>query len=206
MPTSPTPDMNRGCLGGATAPDVIRAMVVKEAQMQGVDEKLAVVVADIESGFGQNVNSPAGARGPMQLMPATAEHYGVRDICDAGQNIRGGIAFLKDLMARFGGNIMLVAAAYNAGEDRVLKARGIPAIAETVSYTARAANIYYGFDSMLRGSRREALASVHAAAAPARSEPAQALPVGNDQILRANQTGQSAAFQEAAEGSVLIIK
>ncbi|MFW8584661.1 lytic transglycosylase domain-containing protein [Rhizobium beringeri] len=59
----------------------------------------------IRSGFGAHVNSPAGARGPMQLIPATAVRYKVADICDAAQNIRGGVSYLKDLTAMFGGNI-----------------------------------------------------------------------------------------------------
>ena len=87
-------------------------------------------------------------------MPATAAHYGVTNICNPTENIRGGIAFLKDLHVTFGGNIMLMVAAYNSGEDRVLKSGGIPSISETVNYTARVTNAYYGFNNTLKGGNR----------------------------------------------------
>lgn len=132
----------------------VKSMIETEAERQKADPKLALAIADQESGFGANVNSSAGARGIMQLMPATAAHYGVTDICDAAQNIRGGIAFLNDLNVTFGGNIMLMVAAYNSGEDRVLKTGGIPSISETVNYTARVTNAYYGFDNTLKGGKR----------------------------------------------------
>lgn len=142
------------CVDAAMAVEVVQDLIREESQRQGVDVKLALAVSGRESGFGQRVNSPAGARGIMQLMPGTAEHYGVTDICDAAQNIRGGVSYLKDLSDRFGGNIFLVVAAYNAGEDRVLQARGVPAIAETVNYVALVANAYFGFDNMLQKARR----------------------------------------------------
>ncbi len=144
------------CVDGAMAVDVVQNLIRKESQRQGFDVKLALAVSGQESGFGQRVNSPAGARGIMQLMPETAAHYGVADICDAAQNIRGGVSYLKDLSDRFGGNIFLVVAAYNAGEDRVLRARGVPPIAETVNYVALVANAYFGFDNALQRARRVA--------------------------------------------------
>lgn len=142
------------CQDGEIDPATVKSMIEIEAERQNADAKLALAIADQESGFGANVNSSAGARGIMQLMPATAAHYGVINICDAAQNIRGGIAFLKDLNTTFGGNIMLMIAAYNSGEDRVLKTGGIPSISETVNYTARVTNAYYGFDNTLKGGKR----------------------------------------------------
>ena len=142
------------CVDGAVAPETIKQMIRKESERQGVDARLALAISDQESGFGQSVNSTSGARGPMQLMPATALRYEVADICDAAQNVRGGIAYLKDLGGLFGGNIFLMIAAYNAGEDRVIRSGGVPAIAETVNYTALVANAYYGFDNALKGGRR----------------------------------------------------
>ncbi len=142
------------CIDGAVAPETVKNLIVKESERQGVDTRLALAISDQESGFGRTVNSPAGARGPMQLMPATAARYEVTDICDAAQNIRGGIAYLKDLDAVFGDNILLTVAAYNAGEERVVRSGGIPAIAETLNYTALVANAYYGFDNSLKGGRR----------------------------------------------------
>lgn len=145
---------NATCIDGTVAPETIKDMVRQESERQGVDARLALAISDQESGFGRNVNSPAGARGPMQLMPATAARYDVTDICDAKQNIRGGIAYLKDLDRLFGGNIFLMVAAYNAGEERIFRSGGVPAIAETVNYTALVANAYYGFDNSLKGGRR----------------------------------------------------
>lgn len=142
------------CPDGAVDAQTVRELITAETLRQGVDLRLALAIADQESGFGAHVNSPAGARGPMQLMPATAVRYNVGDICDATQNIRGGVSYLKDLSAAFGGNIMLVIAAYNAGEGRVVAARGVPAIAETVSYTALVTNAYFGFDNILKRGKR----------------------------------------------------
>src|SRR5208283_5046081 len=110
----------------------LRELVQKDAREIGVDEKLALVILKLESKDGADVNSPKGARGPMQLMPATAAQYGVTDICDPAQNVRGALLFLKDLSAQFSGNMMLIAAAYNAGSERVHQAHGVPANPETV--------------------------------------------------------------------------
>lgn len=156
---------NATCIDGTVAPEAIKEMIRQESERQGVDARLALAISDQESGFGRNVNSPAGARGPMQLMPATAARYDVTDICDAKQNIRGGIAYLKDLDRLFGGNIFLMVAAYNAGEERIFRSGGVPAIAETVNYTALVANAYFGFDNSLKGGRRrkDAVAPTEAA-------------------------------------------
>jgi len=124
--------------------DSLRALVRREAQTIGVDPKLGLTILSLESNDGMSLNSDKGARGPMQLMPETAARYGVADICDPEQNVRGGMLFLKDLVHQFQGNMMLVAAAYDAGPERVVSAAGVPAIAETVRYVASAANKYYG--------------------------------------------------------------
>ena len=158
-PSDPAPIQRQAtssgrCEDDAVSPDTIRNMIKQEAAKQGADVRLALAIADQESGFGASVNSSAGARGPMQLMPATAAHYGVTNICNPTENIRGGIAFLKDLHVTFGGNIMLMVAAYNSGEDRVLQSGGIPSISETVNYTARVTNTYYGFNNTLKGAIR----------------------------------------------------
>ncbi|PSH56535.1 lytic transglycosylase domain-containing protein [Phyllobacterium sophorae] len=152
--TPPSKYADQGCLDNEFDINAVKTMIEAEAARQGADAKLALAIADQESGFGASVNSTAGARGIMQLIPATAAQYGVTDICDAAQNIRGGIAFLKDLDVTFGGNVMLMVAAYNSGEDRVLKSGGIPSISETVNYTARVTNAYYGFNNTLKGGKR----------------------------------------------------
>ena len=89
----------------------------------------------------------------MMLMPQTAAQYGVKDICNPVENVRGSMLFLKDLTAQFQGNMMLVAAAYNAGSERVIQAKGVPANSETVRYVAarRPINIT---DSAILSARR----------------------------------------------------
>jgi soluble lytic murein transglycosylase-like protein len=142
-----TPSAEAHCVGGFDDAK-LRELVSKEAADRGVDQKLALVILNLESKDGQAVNSPKGAKGPMQLMPATAAKYGVQDICDPAQNIHGAVLYLKDLSAEFSGNVMLIAAAYDAGSERVYRANGVPAIAETVRYVASAANQYYGLSSL----------------------------------------------------------
>ena len=141
--TAPTAGLRGACDTRIDA-ESLRALVWREAQTIGVDPKLGLTILSLESNDGVSLNSGKGARGPMQLLPETAARYGVTDICDPEQNVRGGLLFLKDLVDQFQGNMMLVAAAYDAGPERVLSAAGVPAIAETVRYVASAANKYYG--------------------------------------------------------------
>ena len=193
------------CIDGAAAPEAIKEMIRQESERQGVDTRLAMAISDQESGFGRRVNSPSGARGPMQLMPATAARYNVADICDAAQNIRGGIAYLKDLDGLFGGNILLMVAAYNAGEDRVIRSGGVPAIAETVNYTALVANAYYGFGNSLKGGRRrrkEAVAPTEA------STSVDLLDTGSvsDQPVPINRSRTEPAVPTWIGGSVLYVQ
>ena len=109
---------------------------------EGFDEKLALAVAGQESGFNPNALSDKGALGVMQLMPGTAADLKV-DACDPADNARGGVRYLKSLVAQFG-NPVFALAAYNAGPDNVLKHKGIPPFPETVQYVARVLNRYYG--------------------------------------------------------------
>jgi len=108
-----------------------------------VDERFATAITWAESGFDQSRNSPKGARGPMQLMPATAARFGVEDICDPAQNIEGGVRYLRALLDEFQ-NSLLVAAAYNSGEQRIYQHGGIPPFKETVSYVAKVVNYQIG--------------------------------------------------------------
>lgn len=175
----PTPEATAvstpSCRDGVLPPAKVKAMIEEEAAKLDADARLATAISEQESGFGQNNNSPAGARGPMQLLASTAAQYGVTDICDSAQNIRGGISFMRDLNVEFGGNILLIVAAYNAGQKRVYQAKGIPPIPETVNYVARVTNSYYNFDNALHGGKRSRGSAVdmaaNASSAPGTSSP-----------------------------------
>jgi soluble lytic murein transglycosylase-like protein len=97
----------------------------------------------VESGFNSRAVSKRGAVGLMQLMPATASRFGVLNRYDARQNAHGGARYLKFLMNRFGHDIRLVLAAYNAGEEAVDRNGGqIPPYSETMAYVPRVLKIY----------------------------------------------------------------
>ncbi|NTG05111.1 lytic transglycosylase domain-containing protein [Agrobacterium rhizogenes] len=194
------------CPDGAVDTETVQQLITKETARQDADARLALAIADQESGFGAHVNSPAGARGPMQLMPATAARYKVADICDAAQNIRGGVSYLKDLSAMFGGNIMLVVAAYNAGESRVVAARGVPAIAETVSYTALVTNAYFGFDTILKGGKRPDQAIKPATRTAAAGIDLLAQTPSPDKPIPINQTRTDGGDRDWIGGSVLYVQ
>lgn len=102
-----------------------------------VSPALALAVAAVESSGRVDAVSSAGARGLMQLMPATAERFGVLSIEDPSDNIKGGVAYLDWLMEEFDGDPILVLAAYNAGEGAVKKHGGVPPFAETRNYVPK---------------------------------------------------------------------
>lgn len=112
-------------------------LIQKWAAAYDVDAALVRAVIRAESGFNKRAVSRAGARGLMQLMPATARSHGVRNVHAPEDNIRGGVKHLRGLLDRYGGNVTMALAAYNAGEAHVDRHRGIPPIAETRSYVAR---------------------------------------------------------------------
>ena len=117
------------------------APIIKFVQLVAPDYKLAphlvLAIMATESNFNPNAVSPKDAQGLMQLIPDTASRFKVRNIRDPAQNIRGGMAYLRWLMAYFEGDVALVAAAYNAGERAVERYRGVPPYAETRLYVRR---------------------------------------------------------------------
>jgi soluble lytic murein transglycosylase-like protein len=116
------------------APDAIVRFVQLVAPDYQLDPGLVLAFIATESNFDPLAVSPKNAQGLMQLIPGTAQRFGVRNVFDPVQNIRGGMAYLRWLMARFEGDVRLVAAAYNAGEGNVERYLGVPPFAETRMY------------------------------------------------------------------------
>ncbi len=117
--------IERAAVSAAVEPDLLRAVIV------------------VESGFNSRAVSKRGAVGLMQLMPATATRYGVSNRYDPAQNVHAGARYLKFLIDRFGQDVRLALAAYNAGEDAVDRNGGqIPPFTETQAYVPRVLKIY----------------------------------------------------------------
>lgn len=112
------------------------------ATRYGVDHRLVQAVVQVESGGNPKAVSPKGAQGLMQLMPARALALGVTNAFDPGANLDGGVRHLRDLLARYAGNIRLALAAYNAGEDAVRLHAGIPPYRETQDYVRKVLALY----------------------------------------------------------------
>jgi hypothetical protein len=111
----------------------IRAAALKHQ----VDEDLIISVIAAESNFNPRAVSAKFARGLMQVLPETAERFGVTDVFDPAQNIDAGARYLKELLARYNQDLALALAAYNAGPDRVEQYRGVPPYSETRTYIKR---------------------------------------------------------------------
>ena len=122
------------------------------AKATGVDDTWLRAIAHAESGFDAAAISPKGAKGVMQLMPETSQQYGVTDPFSSDQSIRAGARHVESLMRRYGDNLVLVAAAYNAGIGAVTRYGGVPPYAETQAYVAKV--------QVLQASYREALQSL----------------------------------------------
>jgi soluble lytic murein transglycosylase-like protein len=117
--------IERAAAGATVHPQLVRAIIV------------------VESAFNPRAVSRRGAAGLMQLRPETARRYGAADVFDPEQNITAGTRYLRDLMARYGNNLELVLAAYNAGEDAVERyGRRVPPYAETRQYVPAVLRIY----------------------------------------------------------------
>lgn len=130
---------------GATrpVPAAYRGQVLAAANATRVDAALIHAVITVESGYNPSARSSAGAVGLMQLMPGTAKRYGVKDRLDPAQNIIGGARYLRDLNVLFDGDLKLVLAAYNAGEEAVIRyGRRIPPYRETAAYVPKVLNHY----------------------------------------------------------------
>lgn len=120
----------------------IELLVQQWAPQYSVDPALVLALISAESGFNTNAVSPKNAQGLMQLIPATAVRFGVKNAYNPVDNLKGGLAYLRWLMAYFKGEVALVLGAYNAGEEAVERHRGIPPYRETINYVRQITSIY----------------------------------------------------------------
>ncbi len=116
-------------------------IIQSAAAKYGIDPTLVKAIVKAESDFDTKAVSVKGARGLMQLMPETSRRMGVRDVHDPEDNVEGGIRYLSKLLKMFDWQVPLAVAAYNAGENAVLKYGKIPPYAETQTYVKRV--LYY---------------------------------------------------------------
>lgn len=133
-------------------------LVNKLAPRYQIETNLVMAFIAVESGFNVQATSPKNAQGLMQLIPATAQRFGVKDAYKAEDNIKGGLAYLRWLLAYYKGDVELVAAAYNAGEGAVDKYKGVPPYPETRMYVKKIAGLYNNLthpyqDNFVKGSR-----------------------------------------------------
>jgi len=120
----------------------IAQLVQRWAPEYSIDPALVLALIGTESNFNPLAVSPKNAQGLMQLIPATASRFGVKKPFDAVENLKGGLAYLRWLMSYFKGDVALVLAAYNAGEQAVERYRGIPPFRETQQYVKHITNVY----------------------------------------------------------------
>jgi soluble lytic murein transglycosylase-like protein len=124
------------------------SIIQTASKAYGVEPSLVHAVISAESAYNQYAVSRSGAMGLMQLMPDTARRYGVQNMMDPSENIHGGVRYLADLLAMFKGRIDLAVAAYNAGENAVIRyGLTIPPYAETRHYVPRVLGFYHTFQS-----------------------------------------------------------
>jgi soluble lytic murein transglycosylase-like protein len=117
--------------------------VQEAASRHQVDPALVRAVIETESNWNASAHSRKGAIGLMQLIPTTAQRFGVNDAYSPQQNVDAGVRYLKALLERYDGNLDLALAAYNAGEGAVDRAHGIPAFRETRDYVQKVQNAYF---------------------------------------------------------------
>ncbi|MEC9341103.1 MAG: lytic transglycosylase domain-containing protein [Pseudomonadota bacterium] len=136
----------RGRTSAAAIPPEVRAridgIIERLAPSYALEPELVKAVVRVESSYRADAVSSKNAQGLMQLIPATQKRFGVENPWDPEQNLRGGMTYLSWLMGQFEGQVPLVLAAYNAGENAVVKYNGIPPFAETRAYVGKVRRHY----------------------------------------------------------------
>ncbi len=135
-------NISRTASGGKTS-HLFQSIILKAAQRYEIDPALIRAIIMAESMYNPRAVSKMGAKGLMQLMPATAESLGVVDSFDPEQNIEAGVKYFKQMLDRFDGDVILSLAAYNAGSRKVREYKGVPPIGATRHYIKKVVK-YYG--------------------------------------------------------------
>ncbi|HEY6127260.1 MAG TPA: lytic transglycosylase domain-containing protein [Candidatus Acidoferrum sp.] len=123
--------------------DGAEKLVREAAERHSIDPALVRAVIETESNWNPSAISRKGAVGLMQLIPTTAQRFGVNDLYSPQQNVDAGVKYLKTLLERYNGNLDLALAAYNAGEGAVDRAHGVPSFRETRNYVQRVQSAYF---------------------------------------------------------------
>jgi hypothetical protein len=182
------------------------AHIVAAANVHNVSADLVRAVIAVESEFDQFAVSSKGAQGLMQLMPFTARRFGVTSPFDARQNIFGGTQYLRVLLDLFHGNVELALAGYNAGENAVLRYRGVPPYRETRAYVQKVQSYFAtGFPSpTATGTVRAAFYTPAPRAIAPKAKPAKVVPARPQVYYRWRDTGGvvHVAHTPPAEGVV----
>ncbi len=134
--------INTTLLDETPTSEELKVIMAEAALAFNLDKALVRAIIQTESAFRVHATSPKGARGLMQLMPETAARYGVRDIFDPEQNIWGGSRYMRDLLVMFNHELPLALAAYNAGENAVIRHGGIPPYTETRNYVKKVMELH----------------------------------------------------------------
>ncbi len=150
--------------GSALTKTDIASIVNEASNNHGIDADLIRSVIQAESRFRTDAVSKKGARGLMQLMPATARNLGVTNSFDARQNVMGGTRYLRELLVKFDYDLIKALAAYNAGPNRVEQYKGVPPYRETRAYVAQIVNDFNKAVYRRAPERYAALASQQARA------------------------------------------
>lgn len=166
-------DVAPGAASLSPTPEELRGMMSRAGAQHNLDVDLLASVIRAESGGNIHAVSRTGARGLMQLMPATAAQLGVADSFHPEQNINGGTAYLDALLTRYHDNISLALAAYNAGPAAVDKYHGIPPYRETRAYVSR---VIHEFNRRKSQAARESGKTLQASRSTAQAASASRIP------------------------------
>ena len=157
-----------------TDPNAYDRLIRRMAGRYKVDPALVKAVMHVESAFNPHAVSHKGAQGLMQVMPETGQRYGAADLFDPVQNVEAAVLYLKDLQKLFKNNTRLVLAAYNAGENAVLRYRGIPPYNETRDYVRKVLGMHRQYAATIVPADKSIAKAPADPAPPAPAEPVAA--------------------------------